>query len=329
MLLRILKNSTTAGYLIIPLLAVAAWLPSIRHDTVQQMIFDIHPMPLYKAVISQLPVDSIASRVIAFAILIMVGFYLLKLNTSYGIIRDKTLLPVFLFVMLTSFIPSLQRLHPALLAMVFFIPAFDRLLSSYKTERLSYNYFEASFLIGMGSLLYFNTIYFICMVWVALLVLRPVIWREWVFSIMGVIMPWVFYAAGYYFLHDTVEPVLELLTINFTADDFYRFVFMPEIVFISYILILIILASLHISNSMPKMKVLPRKIFVMFFWFWALAVVLFLLIGTANIEMLIPAAVPVAFLTGHYLHYMRSRLWANIFLWGIVAGVLLLVWVPW
>jgi hypothetical protein len=49
MLLRILKNSTTAGYLIIPLLAVVAWLPSLRHDTVQQMIFDIHPMPLYEA----------------------------------------------------------------------------------------------------------------------------------------------------------------------------------------------------------------------------------------------------------------------------------------
>jgi hypothetical protein len=329
MLLRILKNSTTAGYLIIPLLAVVAWLPSIRHDTVQQMIFDIHPMPLYEAVISQLPVDSPASRIIAFAILILIGFYLLKLNTSYSIIRDKTLLPVFLFVMLTSFIPSLQRLHPAMLAMVFFIPAFDRLLSSYKTERLSYNYFEASFLIGLGSLLYFNIIYFIFMVWVALLVLRPVIWREWVFSIIGVVLPWIFYAAGYYFLHDTVEPVLELLMINFTADDPYRFVFMPEIFFLSYVLILIILASLHISNSMTKMKVLPRKIFVMFFWYWALAVVLFFLIGTANIELLIPAAVPVSFLLGHYLHYMRSRLWANIFLWGIVAGVLLLVWVPW
>lgn len=146
---------------------------------------------------------------------------------------------------------------------------------------------------------------------------------------MGVIMPWVFYAAGYYFLHDTVAPVLELLTINFIIDDPYRFVFLPEIIFFSFIFLLIILSSRHISDSIPKMKVLPRKIFVLFFWLWLLAIVIYFLIGTADIELIVPAAIPISFLLSHYLQYMRSPLWGNLFLWGIVAGMLLLVWVPW
>jgi hypothetical protein len=329
MILRILKNNTTAGYLIIPLLAAVAWLPSVRHDTVQQMIFDVNPMPLYSAVTNHLPIDSPAVRILGFALVILIGFYLLKLNSSYGIIREKSLLPAFIFPMLVSSIPSLQRLHPALLAMILLLFAFDRLLASYKTERLSYNIFEASFLTSLGSLVYFNLVYFIILVWVALLVLRPVIWREWAFSIIGILMPWVFYAAGYYFLHDTITPVLELLASNFTVDDPNRFVFLPEIVFFSYLLILILLASSHISNSMPKMKVLPRKIFVLFFWFWALSVVIYIFVDTANIEMLVPAAVPVSFLVGHFLQYIRSRLWGNLLLWGIVAGMLALVWVPW
>jgi hypothetical protein len=329
MLLRILKNNTTAGYLVIPLLAAVAWLPSTRHDTVQQMVFDVNPMPLYSAVINHLPIDSPAARILGFVLVILTGFYLLRLNSSYSIIREKSLLPAFLFLMLVSSIPSLQRLHPALLAMIFLLFAFDRLLSSYKTERLSHNIFEASFLTGLGSLMYFNLIYFIILVWVALLVLRPVIWREWAFSIIGLIMPWVFYAAGYFFLNDTIAPVFDLLIGNFTIDDPNRFIFLPEIVFFSYLLILIFLASSHISNSMPMMKVLPRKIFVLFFWFWALSVIIYIFIETANIEMLVPAAVPVSFLLGHFFQYMRSRLLANLLLWGIVAGMIALSWVPW
>ena len=328
MLLRIFKNNNTAGFLLIPLITVLAWLPGLRRDAVQQMVFDIHPMPLYRLVINYVDVNSLLATLLAIVIVLIIGFYLIKFNSTYNVLREKSLLPTFLFLLFISCIPVLHRLSPALLSMVFFIPALDKLLASYKTERLSYNYFEASFLIGAGSLMYFNLIYYIILVWVALFILRPVIWREWIFSILGVITPWFFYVSGYFLLHDTIKPVQELVIAKFTVTDPSRFIFLPEIIYFSYLLILIIVASRHITNSMPKMKVLSRKIYVLFFWTWALSVVLYLLIETANIELIVFAAIPVSFLLSHYILFLRSGFWSNLFLWVIMAGTLILAWFP-
>ena len=327
MLLRILKNSTTAGYLFILFFTLLAWLPQMA-NTPQLMIFDDHPMPLFSLITDYVPVDSSGSIIISFIILIIAGLYLISLNSDYSIIRSKTLLPTFFFLMTASSIEALHRIHPALLAMVFFLPALDKLLASYKTERLSYNYFEASFLIGAGSLMYFNLIYYIIIVWVALLILRPVIWREWIFSILGIITPWFFFAAGFYLVNESLQPVLDLVIANFITNDPYDFIQMPEIIFFSFLLLLIIFASRHILQSMSKMKVLPRKIFVLFFWIWSLSIAMYLFIKTANIELIIPAAIPVSFLLGHYFQSMRPGFWNNLFLWLFAAGAVFLAWFP-
>ncbi len=327
MLLRILKNNTTSGYLFILFFTVLAWLPQLANSP-KRMIFDEHPMPLFSLIVDFIPADSLASAILALVILILTGLYLISLNNNYSIISSRTLLPAFFFLMIASSIEGLHRMQPALLAMVFFLPALDKLLSSYKTERLSYNYFEASFLIGAGSLMYFNLIYFIIIVWIALLILRPVIWREWIFTILGIITPWFFFAAGFYLVNESLQPVVDMVIANFIVKDPHDFIRLPEIIFFSFLFLLMILASRHILQSMHKMKVLPRKIFVLFFWIWLLSAAIFLFIETANIELLVLAAIPVSFLLGHYFQSLRPGFWSNLFLWLVLAGVQLLVWIP-
>lgn len=328
MLLRILKKNTASGYLFLVVVAVMAWLPQILMDSWQVMFFDNNPMPLFKLITNHLPTGSQESKLLSLGIVLLIGMYLINFNYRYVILKDRTLFPAFFFIIIVSSIPSLQRLHPALLSMIFFIPALEKLLSSYKTERLSYNYFEASFYIGAGSLLYFNFIYYIIIVWVALLILRPVIWREWVFSIMGFLAPWFFFAVTYFLLYNSFLPVVGLLVVNFTVADTNNFILFPEMIFFSFLLLLIIISSKYVVNSMPTMKILPRKIFVLFFWVWLLTVVMYSVIETANIELIIPAAIPVSFLLSHFILSLRSKFWGNFVLWTIVAGLLVLVWLP-
>jgi hypothetical protein len=272
--------------------------------------------------------DSLLSKLLALTLVLAIGFYLTGFNSRYIILKERSLLPAFFFVMIVSSIISLQRLHPVIPAMVLLIIALDKLLSSYKTERLSYNFFEAAFFIGAGSLLYFHLIWFVFLVWIALLILRPVIWREWMFSILGVFLPLVFYSAGYFLLNDTFEPVIDVLTVNFTASADNNYIFLPEIIFFSFLLLLIIFASRNFLHSMAIMKILPRKIFLLFFWMWFLSVVVYTVVETANIELLMPAAIPVSFLLSHYILSIRSKFWGNFILWAIIAGLQILVWLP-
>ena len=329
MLLRILKYNTTAGYLLIPLLAVIAWVPSLTSGTYSQMFFDQNPMPLYEILAGYIPHDSLTSKIIAMLLVLLSGFYLIRLNNTYLFLPERTLLPAFFLILIVSSLPPLQRLHPALVAMVFFLPAIDRLLASYKTERLSYNFFEASFLIGVGSLFYFNLIWFNIMVWVALLILRPVIWREWAFSILGLVAPWFFLLATDFFLHDSIQWSTGLVTVNFATRNLLSYLSLPDRIFFSFLLLLIILASRTIIHSMTKMKVLSRKIFLLMFWIFAISMVTCIVVEKANVELLVLAAVPVAFLLSHFVPTIRKVFWSNAILWGIVAGMLILAWYPW
>ena len=328
MLLRLLKYNTTAGYLLIPLLAVLAWWPSFISGSYQQMAFDFFPMPLYELISDRIPHHSLISKIIALILLLFSGFYLIRLNNKYLFLSERTLLPAFIFVLIASSISPLQRLHPALVAMLFLLPAIDRLLASYKNERLSYSFFEASFLIGTGSLVYFNLIFFAVIVWVALLILRPVIWREWVFSILGVVIPWIFFLATLYFIHDSFLPGLELLGTQFTAGNVFNFMHLPEYIFFGYLFFLILIASSKVSRSMYTMKVLSRKIFMLFFWVYALGVVIYFIVETAGIELVVPSTVPVAFLLTHFILSRKRGFCNNGILWSIITGTLILSWLP-
>jgi len=329
MLLRLLKYNTTTGYLLIPLLAVVAWLPALRTGSYRQMAFDDVPMPLYELLTGFLAHNTLASKLTALAVLILIGFYLIRFNNKYLFIRDRTLLPAFFFILISSSLLSLHRLHPALIAAAFFIAALEKLLDSYRSERLSYNYFEASFLIATGSLFYFNIIYFVVLIWIALLILRPVIWREWVFSVSGLAGPWMFFAASDYFMNDSLERTVSLVSQNFTIVDSGNFMGLPEQILFSIMLLLIILASRKFAATMPKMKVLPRKVFILFFWVYILSVVIFLLVETANVEIAIIATIPVSYLMSQFVLSLRPGFWSNAILWLTVAGLQILVWLPW
>jgi hypothetical protein len=327
MLIRYLKYNSSVGYLLIPLVALAFWWPQLKSDTYQAMTYDYIPMPLYEMVTGFITPHLLASRIVAMVLLMLSGFYLLSLSSRYSFLSERTLLPSFFFILIVSSIPSLHRLHPVLIAALFFLPAIDKLLASYKTDRLSYNYFDASFLISAGSLFYFNLIYFIIVVWIALLILRPVIWREWALSVMGLVTPWAFFLLSDYILNDSINQSIGLIVNNVTTSDTFRFVFLGEKIIFSALLVMIILASRTIVISMGKMRVLTRKIFVLLFWVFLLVMVIFVFIETANIEIIVLSTIPVSFLLSHYLLSLKPN-WSNIILWAFLAGMLIIVRLP-
>ncbi len=329
MLLRLLKYNTAAGYLLIPMLTVIAWWPGLEADSFVAMGFDRYPMPLYDLLTGYIPQQSLTARIVAMMLVIITGFYLIRLNNKYLFLQERTLMPAFFFIFIVSSFPELQRLHPALIAFGFLLAATDRLFDSYKTERLSYSIFEASFLIGVGSLFYFNLVWFNILVWLALLILRPVIWREWLFSLLGLAGPWVFFLATDFFLHDSLEWSTGLVSAYITGQGTPGFLSIADKIWLGFLLLLIIFASRRMIRSMSVMKVLSRKIFRLFFWIFAISIASYFFIENVNVEVAVPATFPVAFLFSHYILSKRKGFWANAILWSIIAGMMIIVWFSW
>jgi hypothetical protein len=328
MLKRILKYNTSTGYLIILLVTLVSWWPSLHSAETQQMAFDYIPMPLYLMLTGFISQYVLASRLAAMGLIILSGFYLLNMNSKYSLLRERALLPAFFFILIVSSYDELHMLHPALIAILFFLAALDKVLASYKKEGLSTNYFEATFLLGVGSLFYFNLIYFILIVWVALLILRPVIWREWVLSIMGILTPWFFFLIYDYLINESADQTIDIIVSNYAPGYDLMFDSLPQIIFMGILFLLIIFASSRIIISMAKMRVLTRKIYVLFFWIFFLGLLSWILLENANIELIVLIAVPVSFLLSNFMLSLKSAFWSNFILWSLIAVVQVIVWLP-
>jgi hypothetical protein len=97
---------------------------------------------------------------------------------------------------------------------------------------------------------------------------------------------------------------------------------LSQIIFWSYTGVLFLAASYYMIQSIGNMKIQARKFFLVFLIFFLFAVIIFLAIPGAGLEMNYFMAIPLAYLFAHYFTRCRKN-WVNE---GILI-VFLLLWV--
>ena len=308
MILRLFKSKQPATIVLIIITGMLAWFrPFFDAGIHRSFPFDSDPMPLYHLLTLILWHNHYFRVLFAFIFIVLTGFLLVRLNTRFIIINERTNLPALFYILLSSSIVGLNRLNPVIFGALFLLLAIDRVLESYKQEGLSYRYFEASLLLAIGSLFYADLIFFVFILWVALVMFRPFYWREWLFTILGVMIPYLF-LFSYYYLNDiSFSESLQRITTNIlpehTAFSFKR----PYTIFLIYLFFLIAIVSEFMIKHFPTKKIQARKTFMLFFWLFLSTIAIYLLIPSSSIELIYVLAIPVSFVLSHYFVFARSR----------------------
>ncbi|MDQ3047623.1 MAG: DUF6427 family protein [Bacteroidota bacterium] len=202
----------------------------------------------------------------------------------------------------------------------------NKLLSSYRKDTAFSQSFDAGFLFSIASLFYFPYFVFFPLLGVALIILRPFNWREWLISFIGVLVPYIFVGTVYfltdkldYLLHDKmlfdfikVRPVSEI------PDSFY---FM---ICIGWLIVLLSFLSLFKGlNSGPQKAKKGIILLIWFFLFSALSVLLAPQISTVYFSaMAIPASV---FCANYFLNLKRVILGELLFILLLISIFLNLI----
>lgn len=261
-------------------------------------------MPLYKLLQHILLSNSTFSKLSGFILLLSISFFLNHLNTKFILIPERTYMPSIIYIVIVSGILINKDLSPAMPAAFFLLVAIDRLLELYRIEKLSYNSFDAGLLIGLASLFYFNIIFFLIFIWVALATLRQSYWREWVYPIMGVSVPYILMFSIYYLTDRDFNTINNIVKENFSSHVKINISIMQNIT-LGYMAFLIILASNHMIKSYPSTKILPRKAFNLFFMAFLISVVIGFFISFTSYDMVLIGGLPLSFLISHY--FVTSR----------------------
>jgi hypothetical protein len=255
-------------------------------------------------------------------ILVAVNAYLLvQLNTIHIFIPVRTQLPSFFYALIVIGMIQLHQLTPALVASTILIVVLFRIFSAYKTEGISIHFIDAGILTALASMVYFPSLVFFVFLLAGMIVLRPFIWREWVFVFLGLAIPYVFLISIYY-LADLP------LAIYFTdiADSLKKpeqHFKLSQIVNWIYVLAFMFFSSYFMAEALNKMKIHARKFFLVSLLFFLLSVLIYLVIRGAGAGMLYFAAIPLAYLFSYYF-VKCPYTWYNEMFFGLF--LLLLLW---
>ena len=311
MLYRFYKGNSPYVLILIILTGIVFWIPGFIGEQEIMMPFDYLRMPFYSYVNTLLGA-SIFSQLFSLTLIILAGFKLNRLNSLYGFLKERTQLPALFFIIINSSFVFLLRLTPTVFAGILFLFSLEKILLSYRKENLSYNFFEASFLISLATFFYMPLLFLWPVIFVGLMILRPVIWREWVLSFMGLLLPFLMFLTIQFLRLGEIDSSLSLLIEQFSIIRINIFLSIPNLVFLGFLALLILFSNAMIIKTLVSRKIFSRKVMLYLFWIFVFSLISYFLIDNANFEMIYFTSIPVSYLLSEYFMSLRSTRWKEI-----------------
>jgi hypothetical protein len=267
----------------------------------------------------------ILSMLVALLIILTNAFLLIQLNTIHIFIPVRTQLPALFYIVLAAVFNPTHQLTPAMVVSLLVILILFRLFVTYKTDGPSVNFLDAGFLIAVASMIYFPAILLFIFLLVALVILRPLNWREWVYVFLGLMLPYLFVVSGYYLAG---VPVSEFFQGFGGLFQHHKQTFsIIQLIGWLFVIGMLIYSSYFMASAIDKMKIHGRKIFMLFLWLFLTAIGIYLVIPGAGMDMVSIAAIPLSYLFSHYFCNC-TRNWINeglISLFFVMMVLLLLL----
>jgi len=198
------------------------------------------------------------------------------------------------------------------------------LFSCYQDNESPGRIFYTFLLIGIGGLINLHMLLFIPLFWILMaFFVYAMGWRTWFASLIGLLTPFWFTAGFWLFgmrsFSDLTPPfALQLPTLQwFDFSDFS----MQQALFLAFILLLIVIGSIHFIIDSIHDKIRVRQLYYAFMFLGAYSLVL-LFILPHEYDMLIRViTIAVSPLIGHFFALTHSK-FSNMLFFVIVIGLL-------
>ena len=261
---------------------------------------------------------------IALALLITNALWLARMNTKFILIKSRTYLPAIFYALICSSLVAFHDLTPALIASFLFILALEIMFDSHNEEQLSYKFFEAAFLVSLASLIYSTIALYLIIIWIILSILRNAGWREWVFTIIGFALPYLFLYSVYYLTDQDIPANTQNIFSNFTHERGFEFPGLLPMIFYGFMALLVFIASIRLLSAYQGMKIYVRKFFMVLFFIFLFTLGIHLILYHKALELIFFYAIPVSYLLTFYFIQIRSKAIGEI-LFTIFLGLLVIV----
>ncbi|MBR5958602.1 MAG: hypothetical protein IKZ99_09585 [Salinivirgaceae bacterium] len=321
MLLKLYKSNSPVMHLFTIIVAALLWLPIFCNPQWTPPIAE--GSVLYRDLQGWLLPNPWVSQMIAFALMLIEAFLLLRIDLRFIIVEDKVIMPPLFFVLIISLFSRNYNLLPALLGNLFLLMAMVRTLDSERVPEQKRLYFEAGLLIGIGTLLFPPLVAMTLFIFATQFIMRFFDIREFLASVLGFVVPFVFYLFGMFMIDEPAQFWQRMEQIGIT-QHFTVKLSIVQYSAVGFMALFTLVALLTMTQYIRMYKVTTRKYFTLFIWLIIISVAGFFLIPCAGLTMAVFPAMSLAFIASlYFMQIRRNALGELAFLLLIISTFLM------
>lgn len=313
------KSNNASSFIFLPFIAIAIWVFGFTAPSVLPVKYT---MPLYELIAGVFAPVPWLSTLMALLLVIGEAFLLNYIVTENEVLTKQSYLPALIYIVFMSNNNDLLMLHPVLFANLFLLFAVNKLLSSYRKDIAFSQVFDAGFLASIATLFYFPSVVLLPLLGVGLILLRPFIWREWVISILGVILPYLF-VITFYFWNDTLnylwcDKLLFPLLQGKSKPEFSQSLYF--MIAVSSLIVLFSLAKVFGGLTSGAQK--TKKGIVLMIWFFIFSGLSLLIAPQFSIRYFSLIAIPASVFCAHFLGNVKRQWLAEVLFLLLIGSAL-------
>lgn len=304
MLLRLFKSNSPVMHLFTVAIAVLLWLPVFSNPQWTPAITD--GSVLFHDLRQLLLPTYWTAQLLAFTLMLIEAFLLLRIDLKFIIVEDKVIMPPLFFVLIISLFSRNYNLLPALLGNLFLMMAMMRTLGSERIPEQKRLYFESGLLIGIGSLFYPPLVAMMLLIFATQFVMRFFDIREFLASVLGFVVPNIFYLFVM-FMMDQPEVFWDRLSMIFDTQHFTVKLSVVQYSAVGFMALFTLVALVTMSQYIRMYKVTTRKYFSLFIWLIIISIIGFFAIPCAGLTIVVFPAMSLAFIASLYFMQIRRN----------------------
>ena len=256
---------------------------------------------------------------LTFAMLFFQAIMLTRFINSQRMMTKSTYLPGLSYMLITSLLPEWNYFSAPLLCNTFMLLILSALFGIYNKPNVKGTIFNVGLALGIAGFLFISSLTFIIWILMALAVMRPFRFTEWLICILGITTPFYFYAI--YTVIDgswSWNEFVPRITIDFPSLK--QSAWLSGSVFL--IMIPFLTGGYYVQENLRRMLINVRKGWSLLLLYLLAALLLPFVNSSDTFENWIMAMVPMAAFHAYTYLYSAWRVYPRIVFWLMVAFII-------